>query len=207
MWVPRHGLEQGRRHHRWLRPRRHAARHRLRAPGPAGRHLRLERISRQAGQCSAVAVRRTARARATGPVDQHLNPDPEAIPRALADCARYFVDGQLMVLRSTVFPGVTALVEGMVAKLGRKIDVVFCPERIAEGRAMIELFTLPQIVGASSASGAARAERLFRLLTDRVIHLQPKEAELAKLFTNAWRYIKFATANQFFLIANDCGLD
>ncbi len=141
------------------------------------------------------------------PVDQHLNPDPEAIPRALADCARYFVDGQLMVLRSTVFPGVTALVEGMVAKLGRKIDVVFCPERIAEGRAMIELFTLPQIVGASSASGAARAERLFRLLTDRVIHLQPKEAELAKLFTNAWRYIKFATANQFFLIANDCGLD
>jgi UDP-N-acetyl-D-mannosaminuronic acid dehydrogenase len=102
---------------------------------------------------------------------------------------------------------VTALVERMVERLGRKIDVVFCPERIAEGRAMVELFTLPQIVGASSPSGAARAERLFRLLTDEIIHLQPTEAELAKLFTNAWRYIKFATANQFFLIANDCGLD
>ena len=48
------------------------------------------------------------------PVDEHLNPDPEAIPRALADCAQHFVDGQLMVLRSTVFPGVTALVEQMV---------------------------------------------------------------------------------------------
>ncbi len=141
------------------------------------------------------------------PVDQHLNPDPEALPRALADCARFLVDGQLVVLRSTVFPGVTALIEAMMDKLGRKIDVVFCPERIAEGRAMIELFTLPQIVGASSQSGAMRAERLFRLLTEQIIHLQPKEAELAKLFTNAWRYIKFATANQFFLIANDCGLD
>jgi len=141
------------------------------------------------------------------PVDEHLNPDPEAIPRALADCLQHFVDGQLMVLRSTVFPGVTALVERMVERLGRKIDVVFCPERIAEGRALIELVSLPQIVGAASRSGAMRAERLFRLLTHEIIHLQPKEAELAKLFTNAWRYIKFATANQFFLIANDCGLD
>jgi UDP-N-acetyl-D-mannosaminuronic acid dehydrogenase len=141
------------------------------------------------------------------PVDEHLNPDPEAIPRALADCAKHFTDGQLMVLRSTVFPGVTALVEQMVERLGRKIDVAFCPERIAEGRAMIELFSLPQIVGASNQAAAARAERLFRLLTDDIVHLQPKEAELAKLFTNAWRYIKFATANQFFLIANDCDLD
>jgi UDP-N-acetyl-D-mannosaminuronic acid dehydrogenase len=141
------------------------------------------------------------------PVDEHLNPDPEAIPRALADCARHFVDGQLMVLRSTVFPGVTALVEQMVARLGRTIDVAFCPERIAEGRAMIELFSLPQIVGAATPAAAQRAERLFRLLTDDIVHLQPKEAELAKLFTNAWRYIKFATANQFFLIANDCDLD
>jgi len=141
------------------------------------------------------------------PVDEHLNPDPEAIPRALADCADHFVDGQLMVLRSTVFPGVTALVEQMVKKLGRAMDVAFCPERIAEGRAMIELFTLPQIVGAANPAAAQRAERLFRLLTDDIVHLQPKEAELAKLFTNAWRYIKFATANQFFLIANDCDLD
>ncbi len=141
------------------------------------------------------------------PVDEHLNPDPDAIPRALTDCAEHFVDGQLMVLRSTVFPGVTALVERMLEKLGRVIDVAFCPERIAEGKAMIELFTLPQIVGAASPAAAERAERLFRLLTDDIVHLKPTEAELAKLFTNAWRYIKFATANQFFLIANDCDLD
>src|SRR5690606_17037882 len=92
------------------------------------------------------------------PVDEHLNPDPQAIPRALGLCAEYFTDGQIIVLRSTVYPGVTALVEKMVAKLGRDIDVAFCPERIAEGRAMTELYTLPQIVSSRTARGRARAE-------------------------------------------------
>ena len=35
----------------------------------------------------------------------------------------------------------------------------------------------------------------------------PEEAELAKLFTNTWRYMKFAMANQFFTIAQDAGAD
>ncbi|EQD32751.1 nucleotide sugar dehydrogenase, partial [mine drainage metagenome] len=40
-----------------------------------------------------------------------------------------------------------------------------------------------------------------------IVELEPEEAELAKLFTNTWRYIKFATANQLYMIANDFGLD
>ncbi|HKE97824.1 MAG TPA: nucleotide sugar dehydrogenase [Actinomycetes bacterium] len=141
------------------------------------------------------------------PVDEHLNPDPRAIPRALGLCAEYFADGQLLVLRSTVYPGVTALVEKMVARLGRDIDVVFCPERIAEGRAMAELTTLPQIIGSRTERGRERARRLFERLTPTVVELSPEEAELAKLFTNTWRYIRFATANQLYMMANDRGLD
>ncbi|MCU1591771.1 MAG: nucleotide sugar dehydrogenase [Frankiales bacterium] len=87
------------------------------------------------------------------------------------------------------------------------MDVSFCPERIAEGRAMTELFTLPQIVGARDDRARERASRLFGALTDDIVHLSPEEAELAKLFTNTWRYIKFAAANQFFMMANDRGLD
>jgi UDP-N-acetyl-D-mannosaminuronic acid dehydrogenase len=141
------------------------------------------------------------------PVDEHLNPDPRAVPRALAQCAPYFRDGQLLVLRSTVYPGVTARVESVVAKLGVDMGVAFCPERIAEGQAMAELFTLPQIVSARSDETRERAAKLFSHLTPSIVHLQPEEAELAKLFTNAWRYIKFAAANQFFVMANDHGLD
>lgn len=141
------------------------------------------------------------------PVDEHLNPDPRAIPRALAQCAPFFRDGQLLVLRSTVYPGVTALVERMIKELGVDIEVAFCPERIAEHRAMIELFTLPQIVSSRTDQGLKRAESLFRLLTETLVPLEPEEAELAKLFTNSWRYIKFAAANQFYMMANDRGLD
>jgi UDP-N-acetyl-D-mannosaminuronic acid dehydrogenase len=141
------------------------------------------------------------------PVDEHLNPDPQAIPRALGDCAEYLRDGQLLILRSTVYPGVTALVERLVADLGLDIDVSFCPERIAEGQAMIELFSLPQIVSARDDRVRQRAAALFGLLTESIVPLEPEEAELAKLFTNAWRYIKFAAVNQFFMIANSRGLD
>jgi UDP-N-acetyl-D-mannosaminuronic acid dehydrogenase len=141
------------------------------------------------------------------PVDEHLNPNQTAIPRALGGCAPYLRDGQLLVLRSTVFPGVTALVEKMIAKLGLQIDVAFCPERIAEGKAMTELFELPQIVSCRAPGGLERAGKLFSLLTNQIVELSPEEAELAKLFTNVWRYIKFAAINQFYMMANDGGLD
>src|SRR5690348_15588547 len=141
------------------------------------------------------------------PVDEHLNPKQIAITRALGGCSDFLRDGQLLVLRSTVFPGVTALVEKMIASLGAEIEVAFCPERIAEGKAMTELFELPQIVSARTPRGTERAAKLFGLLTDSVVQMSPEEAELAKLFTNVWRYIKFATANQFYMMANDRGLD
>jgi UDP-N-acetyl-D-mannosaminuronic acid dehydrogenase len=141
------------------------------------------------------------------PVDEHLNPDQQAVPRALAGCARFLRDGQLLVLRSTVYPGVTALVEKLVTSLGVQIEVAFCPERIAEGKAMSELSALPQIVSARTPGAVARAKALFGRLTGALVELSPEEAELAKLFTNTWRYIKFATANQLYMMANDQGLD
>ena len=141
------------------------------------------------------------------PVDEHLNPDPNAIPDALEACSPYFRDEQLLILRSTVYPGVTALVERMLREKGLSTEVAFCPERIAEHKAMEELFTLPQIVSSRSESGRQRASALFRTLTDQIVDLSPEEAELAKLFTNTWRYIKFAAANKFYMMANDRGLD
>jgi UDP-N-acetyl-D-mannosaminuronic acid dehydrogenase len=141
------------------------------------------------------------------PVDEHLNPDPASVSRAVTELGPYLVDGQLLVLRSTLYPGTTALVEHAVAQLGKRIDVAFCPERIAEGKAMSELYELPQIISARTDVSLDRAEKLFGNLASRMIRLTPEEAELAKLFTNTWRYIKFATANQLFMMATDFGLD
>jgi UDP-N-acetyl-D-mannosaminuronic acid dehydrogenase len=141
------------------------------------------------------------------PVGENLEPDQAAVPNALASCGSHLADGQILILRSTVYPGVTARVEKMVAGLGVEMDVAFCPERIAEGKAMTELFELPQIVSSRSARGLERASKLFARLTSTLVPMTPEEAELAKLFTNVWRYIKFATANQLYMIANDRGLD
>jgi UDP-N-acetyl-D-mannosaminuronic acid dehydrogenase len=141
------------------------------------------------------------------PVDEHLNPDPQAVVKAIESVSSQLSDGQILILRSTVFPGVTRLVERLIDRLGKSIDVAFCPERIAEGKAMDELHTLPQIVSARSDRAFERAASLFRHLTDSIVRVEPEEAELAKLFTNSYRYIKFAAANQLFMMANDFGLD
>jgi UDP-N-acetyl-D-mannosaminuronic acid dehydrogenase len=141
------------------------------------------------------------------PVDEHLNPDPHAVPKALEAGRHQLRSGQLVILRSTVYPGVTRRVEKLFADNGDQVDVAFCPERIAEGKAMEELFDLPQIVSARTPAVRERAAALFRHLTDSIVELEPEEAELAKLFTNTWRYIKFAAANQFYVMANDHGLD
>ena len=141
------------------------------------------------------------------PVDEHLNPDPQAVVTAISQFAAHLRPGQVVVLRSTIYPGVTALVERYLAARGLDNIVCFCPERIAQGRSMTELHTLPQIISARTEEGMRRARDLFSRLAPELIELQPEEAELAKLFTNTWRYIRFAAANQLFMMANDFGLD
>jgi UDP-N-acetyl-D-mannosaminuronic acid dehydrogenase len=116
-------------------------------------------------------------------------------------------DGQLIILRSTIYPGATAMVERILTDLGLTVDVAFCPERIAEGQALEELRSLPQLVAGCTPRATERATAFFKNLADDIVEVTPEEAELAKLFTNTWRYIKFATANQFYMIANDYGVD
>jgi UDP-N-acetyl-D-mannosaminuronic acid dehydrogenase len=69
------------------------------------------------------------------------------------------------------------------------------------------LFELPQIVSGRTARSVERAIALFKNIAQEIVELTPEEAELAKLFTNTWRYIRFAAANQLYMIANDYDLD
>ena len=141
------------------------------------------------------------------PVDEHLNPTFHSMKRFFERLAPDLADGQCVILRSTVFPGTTAKVRDLMARLGRRVHVAFCPERVAEGKAMTELVALPQIVSGCDDRAIAMAESLFKNLAASTIRLEPLEAELTKIFANVWRYIQFATANQFFMIAADHGLD
>ncbi len=140
------------------------------------------------------------------PVDEHQNPEPHKVIDAIEALVPYLRDHHLLVLRSTIYPGTTALVEKLLERNSLAIDVAFCPERIAEGKAMVELFKLPQIVSARNDRAIQRSSELFGRLTEQIVVLSPEEAELAKLFTNTWRYIRFATANQLFMMAQDFGV-
>jgi UDP-N-acetyl-D-mannosaminuronic acid dehydrogenase len=141
------------------------------------------------------------------PVDEHLNPDPNAVVNAFDACIPYMNSHQLVILRSTVFPGVTKRVKNLLAESNLFPEVTFCPERILEGHALRELRELPQIIGADNDLGGQRASEVFARLGVESIIVTTEEAELAKLFTNVWRYIKFAAANQFWLMSNEAGLD
>jgi UDP-N-acetyl-D-mannosaminuronic acid dehydrogenase len=141
------------------------------------------------------------------PIDGHMSPSFQAIDDILKSYLSYFRDGQLLILRSTLYPGTSARVQRWLLENRLKIDVAVCPERIAQGFGLREIFSLPQIVSSFSASGLARVRKLFSVLTEDLVEMKPIEAEIAKLFCNAWRYIKFAVANQYYMISTELGVD
>jgi len=140
------------------------------------------------------------------PVDPNMNPDLSQIERCLDGIRNELRAGQTVVLRSTVSPGTTQWVLAKIEdefrlKVGAQIFLAFCPERIAEGRALEEIKTIPQIVGGVDAESTKRATALFSQLGAECLPTDDVSAELAKLFTNMYRYISFAIANEFMIIA------
>jgi UDP-N-acetyl-D-mannosaminuronic acid dehydrogenase len=128
--------------------------------------------------------------------------------RALEKMLSRMCPGQLLVLRSTVFPGVTDRLARQMEKMGFEgIDLAFCPERILQEKSLIELEQLPQIIGAVTPAAADRAAHLFGVICPKIIFVTPIEAELCKLFCNAYRYINFAIPNQFYMMADHYGAD
>jgi UDP-N-acetyl-D-mannosaminuronic acid dehydrogenase len=141
------------------------------------------------------------------PVDEHLNPTFSAIDRALHAAREHLRDGQVLILRSTVFPGTSQRIQRFLDGAGLRIGVACCPERVAQGYSLRELCELPQILSAFDGETLGAVRALFGRFARDFVEMAPMEAELCKLMTNAWRYIQFATVNQFYMLASDCGVD
>jgi UDP-N-acetyl-D-mannosaminuronic acid dehydrogenase len=141
------------------------------------------------------------------PVDEYLNPKLRALLDLVRSIRPHLDPDQTIIIRSTVFPRTCRHVAKALAQDGGTWHVAYCPERIAQGYAIRELAQLPQIVAGCSAEAVRRARALFSLIAPQIIELELEEAELVKLFTNAWRYIQFAAANQFYMIAESNGVD
>ena len=140
------------------------------------------------------------------PVDEFHNP----VLRVLTDCMDtllpHLSDDQTLILRSTVFPGATDFLDGYLKSRGRKTLIAFCPERVVQGKAIREIQSLVQMISGTTPAAEDSAARLFSRVAHKVVRLKPMEAEFAKLFCNAYRYMQFAIANQFYMLTNAAGL-
>jgi UDP-N-acetyl-D-mannosaminuronic acid dehydrogenase len=141
------------------------------------------------------------------PVDEFLNPVQAAVQHCIDDLLPHLGDDQLIVLRSTVYPGTTDWLHDYLKRLGRKNRIAFCPERVVQGYGIKELREMPQIVSGTTPEAEQEAADLFRRIAPELVTVRPIEAEFAKLFNNAYRYIEFAATNQFYMIAKAAGAD
>ncbi len=141
------------------------------------------------------------------PVDEFLNPVRHVVQDCIDRMLPHLADGQLLVLRSTVYPGTTDWLDSYLQSRGRKLNIAFCPERVVQGYGIKELREMPQIVSGTTPEAEREAAALFKPIAPEVVITTPMEAEFAKLFNNAYRYIEFAATNEFYLIAQSAGLD
>ena len=142
------------------------------------------------------------------PVDENMNPSLVQIDKAIELSKKYLKPNQILILRSTVSPGTTNYVKSNLnevpkIKVGENFFLAFCPERIAEGRSLQELEEIPQIVGGADRLSTQKAADFFQNLGIEVNKTDDVSAELAKLFTNMYRYINFAIANEFMILAGN----
>jgi len=141
------------------------------------------------------------------PVDEFLNPEFKMITSAFEELLPHFSDEQLLILRSTVFPGTTDWLAQWLNSKNKSPLISFCPERVVQGKAIEEILNLPQIVCGTTPEAEQAAANLFNLIGVDIVRLTPLEGEFSKLFSNAYRYITFAIANQFYMITTSAGVD
>lgn len=141
------------------------------------------------------------------PIDENQNPEINNITEVIKEYLPLLNKNQLIILRSTLSPGTTEAIDEILKKEWGNTKVAFCPERILQGKGIIETRNLPQIISATSEEALKEVEEIFNKISLKTIKLEPQEAEIAKLMTNAWRYLEFAIANQFYMMVEDKGFD
>ena len=140
------------------------------------------------------------------PSFSHVESDLRQVRAAVDDLLPLLRVGHSLILRSTIAPGTTEFVAGYIEKrrrlrVGEDVFVAHAPERIAAGRFMEEITTLPCIIGGVGEASTERAASLFSVFGAPIVTTTPVQAELAKIWTNILRYATFALPN---LLMMDC---
>ena len=149
------------------------------------------------------------------PTTENNNVDYSQLFSALNEICEINLEGKMIIMRSTMPPKTTVeivipfLESKTKLKAGIDFGIAVCPERILEGQAIIEIQKLPEIIGGINKISNDIATELFKIINPKkdILYMTPSGAELAKLFTNIYRYISFALSNEFAIWAENYGLD
>jgi len=148
------------------------------------------------------------------PLDESKSPIMDYISQSSEAVASKLEPSQLVILRSTVPVGTTRnlvipiLEEKSELVAGKDFEVVFAPERTAEGVAISEMRKNPQIIGGLSEKGIVQASELFKKLTPTIVPVSKLEtAEMIKLIDNSYRDVHFAYSNEIALLCEMLHID
>src|SRR5919197_1217637 len=134
------------------------------------------------------------------PAFSHIEIDISDIRHVTDDLLPLLREGHSLILRSTVAPGTTDWLAGYIEQRrglvpGEDVFVSHVPERIAANRFLEEIASLPCIVGGVGTGSGAKAADLFDVFGTEIVQTTPVQAELAKIWTNIYRYSMFALPN------------
>ncbi len=146
-------------------------------------------------------------------IGQTKEPNFDYIVSSLKAFRNVYSGRELVILRSTVSVGTSRNVvlprlQEMAEDSGCAPMIAMCPERTVEGKALVELTSLPQVVSGNSPQAVKMSHKLFKQITSKVIEAESlEEAELIKLYCNIYRDMNFALGNVLNVAAQTFGLD
>ncbi len=139
------------------------------------------------------------------PVKKNTKPELKNFFRLIRKLKKLINKNQLIIIRSSVYPGTIEKIKNILK--GKNENISYCPERILQGSALVELNTLPQVISGINEKSIKKSVFFFKSFVKEIIISSVIEAELIKLFSNAWRYINFAASNQFYNVCQKFGIN
>ena len=147
------------------------------------------------------------------PVTKAKDPDLSYVMSAAKTIGQNLKTGAIVVLESTVYPGVTEevvkpiLEEESGMRCGTDFKIGYSPERINPGDEEHTTESITKIVAGMDAESADRLAGLYGLITSVYRAKDIKTAEAAKVIENVQRDLNIALMNELTLIFHRMGLD
>ena len=139
------------------------------------------------------------------PITKNLNPNTKNFINFFYQLKKLLKKDQIVIIRSSIYPGICEKIYKIIES--KCVNLSYCPERIVQGKSISELPKLPQLVSGKNKKALNESGKLFKKICKKIIFTKILEAELIKLFSNAYRYINFSISNQFYMICENQNLD